>query len=141
MLFPLLLSILIGVSITIIISFALQKLQKKRVWHLVFSLFTAGLLFFSPSFIDYDGSYGLYYMVAAFSSVFIAFIAMLLETIKVFSISNVAISVLLFVLLLSSCLLKYVLDKSIYESTYLTLVSPIAIGMIVNLFYGHILTD
>lgn len=141
MLFPLLLSIIIGVSFTIIVSFALQKLRKKRVWHLIFSLSTAGLLFFSPSFIDYDGSYGLYYMVAAFSSVFIAFIAILMHTIKDFSIGNVTISALLFVLLLSSCLLKYALDKSIYESTYLTLVSPIAIGMIVNLFYGHILTD
>ncbi len=141
MLFSLLLSIIIGVSFTIIVSFALQKLRKKRVWHLIFSLSTAGLLFFSPSFIDYDGSYGLYYMVAAFSSVFIAFIAILMHTIKDFSIGNVTISALLFVLLLSSCLLKYVLDKSIYESTYLTLVSPIAIGMIVNLFYGHILTD
>lgn len=141
MLFPLLLSILIGVSITIIISFALQKLQKKRIWHIVFNISTAGLLFFTPSFIDYDGSYGLYYMVAAFSSVFIAFIAMLLHTINNFSIGNVAISALMFVLLLSSCLLKYVLDKSFYESTYLTLVSPISIGLIADIFHRGILKD
>ncbi len=109
--------------------------KKTTLWHSLFSLVLAEVLFLSPNIIDYNCKYALFYMVSAFSSILLAFIAIFLHTVKHFSWINAITILFLFILLIVSCLEKFVFNLPYYETTYLTLVSPTATGLVVNIFF------
>ncbi len=128
------LSILAGGAFVLVVSLAWNKLEHKRIAQIMFNIAVFALLSATPFFISYDGSKGNYYWLAAFSAMAFAAIAMIAYTVAHFSWGNILASLLFSTLLIINCLERFTFYLTNYESTYITLVNPIAIAILVKSF-------